>query len=106
MPASISTERIFSVLGRVKIKLRNSLSDEKMPNLVILSFYPGMVLSMHIILLCNKFAEQTSVRRRREKWFSTFVEQDLKTFYLCLKNKDACKANAFAATNKIFSAAM
>ena len=55
IPAGISTEDVFSVLERVKIKLRKSLSDKKMFNLVIFSFYPDMVSSIDIILLYNKF---------------------------------------------------
>ena len=55
MPTSIGVKHNFSVLDRVKTKLRNSLSDKKMSDLVVLSFYPDMVSSIDIISLCNKF---------------------------------------------------
>ena len=55
MPTSISAERSFSVLDRVKTKLRNSMGDERMSNLVMLSFYPEMASSIDIASLRNKF---------------------------------------------------
>ena len=67
MSTSISAKCIFSIFDRVKSKLRNSLSNEKMSNLVIINFYPDMVLMIDIISLCNKFAQQTLTTRRIDK---------------------------------------
>ena len=77
MPTSISAERSFSVLDRVKTKLHNSMGDKRMSNLMMLSFYPEMVNSIDIISLCNKFVSQTQYTSRRETLFRKFVEEDL-----------------------------
>ena len=77
IPTSIRAERSFSVLDRVKTKLHNSMGDERISNLVMLSFYPEMVNSIDIISLCNKFVSQTQYTSRRETLFGKFVEEDL-----------------------------
>ena len=40
MPTSMSSERSFSVLDRVKTKLRNAMGNERILNLEMLTFYP------------------------------------------------------------------
>ena len=77
MPTSISAERSFSVLDRVKTKLRNSMGDERMSNLSILATYPDMVENMDVVSLCNKFACETSYTSRRLTLFGKFVSSDL-----------------------------
>ena len=77
MPTSISAERSFSVLDRVKTKLRNSMGDERMSNLSILATYPDMVENMDVTSLCNKFVCETSYTSRRLTLFGKFVSSDL-----------------------------
>lgn len=77
MPTSISAERSFSVLRRVKTKLRNSMGDERMFHLAMLKFYPSMEETIHIVALCNKFVPQTQHASRRESLFGKFVQEDL-----------------------------
>ena len=77
MPTSMSAERSFSALARVKTKLRNSMCDERMNDLVTLAFCPGMVASIDLISLCNKFVAATHLTSTRERLFGKFVPSDL-----------------------------
>ena len=51
MPTSISAERSFSVLDRVKTKLRNAMGDERMSSLAMLKVCPDMVENINVISL-------------------------------------------------------
>ena len=77
MPTSISAERSFSALARVKTKLRNSMCDERMSDLVTLAFHPDMVASINLISLRNKFVAATHLTSTRERLFGKFVLSDL-----------------------------
>ena len=77
MPTSISAERSFSVLDRVKTKLRNSMGDERMSNLSILATCPDVVGNMDVTPLCNKFVCETSYTGKRLTLFGNFVSSDL-----------------------------
>ena len=59
MPTSISAERVFSTLDRVKTRLRNSMADERLSYLVTCSTCPEMVESVNLVNLCNAFVEKT-----------------------------------------------
>ena len=69
MSTSISTERSFSVLDRVKTKLQSYMGYERMSNLAILTTYPDMVENVDVIALRKKFACETSCTSRRIKLF-------------------------------------
>ena len=77
MLTSISTECLFSALARIKTKLRNSMCDERINDLVTLAFYSGMVESIDLISLYNKFVAATHLTSTRERLFSKFVPSDL-----------------------------
>ena len=71
---SISGERTFSTLDRVKTKLRNCMGDERMSDLVLLESYPEMVATIDLVPLWNEFIAATSYTNAREKLFGKFVE--------------------------------
>ena len=77
MLISISAEHSFLALARVKTKLRNSICDKRMNDLVTLSFYHGIVESIDLISLCNKFVAATHLTSIRERLFSKFVLSNL-----------------------------
>ena len=77
MPTNISAERSFLALARVKTKLRDTMGDERMNNLVTLAFHLGMAASIDLISLCNKCIAATHLTSTRERLFSKFVPSDL-----------------------------
>jgi len=76
MPTSISAERDFSTMDRVKTRLRNCMADERLNNLMMCSTYPEMVESVNLVNLCNKFIEKTEQTRIRKNHFGKFTLQD------------------------------
>ena len=72
MPTSISAECSFSVLARMKTKLRSTMCDERMNDLVTLAFCLDMVKSIDLISLSNKFVTATHHTSTREKLFEKF----------------------------------
>ena len=88
MPTSISAERSFSVLDRVKTKLRNKMGDERMTNLIIFSFYPEMVETIDLIALRNKFVSQTSYTNKRESLFGKFTSCDIENMSITSKLRE------------------
>ena len=77
MPTSMSAERVFSALDRVRTKLRNNMGDKRLSDLVMLNFYPEMVDDMDVINVCNTFVSRTSHANKRDALFGKFVPSDL-----------------------------
>ena len=77
MPTRISAERSFSVLDRVKTKLRNSMGDDRIFNLPILATHSDMVENMGVVALCNKLMCETSCTSRRLMLFDKCASSDL-----------------------------
>ena len=77
MPTSMSAERVFSALDRVRTKLRNNMGDKRLSDLVMLNFYPEMVDDMDVINICNIFVSRTSHTNKRDALFGKFVPSDL-----------------------------
>ena len=61
-PISCSAECVFSVLDRVKTKLRNNIGNAKISHLVTLNFYPVMVDSIDLIYFCNNFIKKSNMK--------------------------------------------
>ena len=76
MPTNISAERVFSTLDRIKTRLRNRMTDERLNNLVICSTYPEMVESVSLVNLCNAFVENTEKMKIRKNHFGKFTLKD------------------------------
>ena len=77
MPTSLSAEWGFSMLERVKTKLRNNMGNTQISNLVLLAAYPDLVRDINIIDICNKFCEKTIHTNLQKKLFGTFIEKYL-----------------------------
>ena len=80
MPTSISAERSFSALDRIKGKLRNCMGDERLNDQMQLTFNPDLAKTIDLVALCNRFVSATSYKGTREKCFGKFVPSDLSKF--------------------------
>ena len=76
MPTSISAERSFYVLDRVKTKLRNQMGDERMSDLIMLASCPEIVETIDLISLFNKFVAKTDCTGKRLAFFGKFLPSD------------------------------
>ena len=65
MPATNSTsERSFSALRRLKTYLRNTMSQEKLNNLIVLHVHKDMTDSLDLRSICKEFVGDSEHRHR------------------------------------------
>ena len=74
MPASnASSERFFSVLPRIKSRMRSTMGQARLNHLVICSIFKDELYEQNLMEILNEFSTANESRRNR---YGTFVESD------------------------------
>lgn len=74
MPASnASSERYFSILPRIKSRLRSTMTQARLNHLTICSIYKDKLNELNLMEVLNEFSSANEARRNR---YGSFIESD------------------------------